>query len=63
MGESDFNNFVRMRNQLVPEADYFSSDQIFSLIQNTTMSKDMEEQLKLFHKVVDLVDRPTEKFV
>ena len=63
MGASDFNQFVRLRNQLILAAKHFGRGQILSPIQITTISKDMEEQLKLARKVVDVVDLPTEIFL
>ena len=57
MGEADFNQFTRQRNQLVVAADNFLREQSLSPVLQSTLSKDMEEQLKLVHKVIDLVDR------
>ena len=57
MGEADFNQFIRQRNQLVVAADNFLREQSLPPVLQTTLSKDMEEQLKLFHKVIDVVDR------
>ena len=54
MGESNFNRFVLLRNQLVIPAQNFGRDQKLSPIQIPTMSKDMKEEL--LYKVVDLVD-------
>ena len=61
MGEADFNQFVRQRNQLVVAADKFLREEIFSPVLQSTLSKDMEEQLKLVHKVIDVVDRANRK--
>ena len=58
MGEADFNQFIRQRNQLVVAADIFLREQNLSPILQSTLSKDMEEQLKLVDKVIDIVDRP-----
>ena len=58
MGEADFNQFIRQRNQLVVAADNFLREQNLSSVLQSTLSKDMEEQLKLVHKVIDIVDRP-----
>ena len=58
MGEADFNQFVRQRNQLVVAADNFLREENLSPVLQSTLSKDMEEQLKLVHKVIDVVDRP-----
>ena len=61
MGEADFNQFIRQRNQLVVAADNFLKEQNLPPVLQSTLSKDMEEQLKLVHKVIDVVDRPNRK--
>ena len=61
MGEADFNKFIRQRNQLVAAADNFLRDQNLPPVLQSTLSKDMEEQLKLVHKVIDVVDRPNRR--
>ena len=61
MGEADFNQFIRQRNQLVVAADNFLRQQNLSPDLQSTLSKDMEEQLKIFHKVIDVVDRPNRR--
>ena len=58
MGEADFNQFIRQRNQLVVAANNFLREQTLPPFLQSTLSKDMEEQLKLIHKVIDVVDRP-----
>ena len=58
MGEADFNQFTRQRNQLVVAADKFLREQNLLPVLQSTLSKDMEEQLKLVHKVIDVVDCP-----
>ena len=57
MGEADFNQFIRQRNQLVVAADNFLREKKLSPVLQSTLCKDMEEQLKLVHKVNDVVDR------
>ena len=57
MGESDFNQFMKLRSQLVSAAENFTREQNLTPVLISTMSKDMDEQLKLAHKVVDVVDR------
>ena len=47
MGEADFNQVIRQRNQLVIAADNFLREQSLSKLLQPTLSKDMEEQLKL----------------
>ena len=61
MGEADFNQFIRQRNQLVVAADNFLKEQNLSSVLQSTLSKDMEEQLKLVYKVIDVVDRPNRR--
>ena len=61
MGEVDLNQFIRQRNQLVVAADNFLKEQSLSPVLQSTLSKDMEEQLKLVHKVIDVVDRPNRR--
>ena len=61
MGEADFNLFMRLRNQLVSAAENFARGENLTPVLIPTMSKDMDEQLKLAHKVVDVVDRANRK--
>ena len=58
MGEADFNQFIRQKNQLVVAADSCLREQNLSPVLQSTLSKDLEEQLKLVHKVIDFVDCP-----
>ena len=57
MGEADFNQFKRLRNQLVNAAESFAREEKLTPVLIPTMSRDMDEQRKLGHKVVDVVDR------
>ena len=61
MGEADFNQFFRQKNQLVVAADNFLREQNLSPVLQSTLSKDIEEQLKLVHKVIDVVDCPNRR--
>ena len=61
MGEADFNQFMQLRNQLVNSAENFAREQILTPVLIPTISKDMDEQLKLAHKVVDVLDRADRK--
>ena len=61
MGEADFKQFMRLRNQLVNAAEKFAPEENLTPVLIPTMSKDMDEQLKLAHKVVDVVDRANRK--
>ena len=57
MGEADFNKFMRLRKQLVIAAGNFAREENLSPVLIPTMSKDMDEQLKLAQKVIYVVDR------
>ena len=61
MGEADFNQFIRQRNQLVVAADNFLREQNLSSVLQSTLSKDMEEHLKLVHKLIDVGDHPNRR--
>ena len=61
MVEADFNQFMRLRNQLVIAEENFAREESLSPVLIPTMSKDMDEQLKLAHKVVDVVNRADRK--
>ena len=61
MREADFNQFMRLRNHLVNSAENFAREENLTPVLIPTMSKDMDEQLKLAHKVVDVVDRTNRK--
>ena len=61
MEEADFSQFMRLRNQLVNAAENFAREENLTPVLIPTMSKDMDEQLKLAHKFVDVVDRANRK--
>ena len=61
MGETDINQFIRLRSQLVVAVGDFSKEENLPPEQVKLLAKDMEEQLKLTHKVVEVVDRPHRK--
>ena len=61
MGEAEFNQFIRRWNQLLVAADIFLREQNLSPVLQSTLSIDMEEQLKLVHKVIDVVDCPNRR--
>ena len=61
MGEADFNQFIGLRNQLVVAVRDFSKEENLPPVQVKLLAKDMEEQLKLTHKFVEVVDRPHRK--
>ena len=61
MGEADFNQFIRQSNQLIVAAHNFLREQNLSPVLQSTLSKNMEEQLRLVHKVIDVVGRPNRR--
>ena len=56
MGEADFNQLMRLRNQLINAAENFAKEENLTPVLTPTMSKDMDEGLNLCHMVVDVVD-------
>ena len=52
---------MRLKSQLVNAAENFATVENFTPKLIPTMSKDKDEQLKLAHKVVDVVDRAKTK--
>ena len=61
MGEADFNQFIRLRNQLVVEVRDFSKEESLPAVQVKLLAKDMEGQLKLTQRGVEVFDRPHRK--
>ena len=61
MGEADFNQFMRLRKQLTKAAENFAGEENLTPVLIPTKTSDMDEQLKLAHKVVDVVDRANRK--
>ena len=61
MGEANFNQFLRLKNQLVNAAQNFAREENLTRVLIYTLSKDMDEQLKLADKVNDVVDRANRK--
>ena len=62
MGEADFNQFMRLRNQLFNAAENFAREENLTPVLIPTMSRDMDEQLKhKTHKVIDVMDRTNRK--
>ena len=55
IGEADFNFFMRLRNQLVIAAESIAGEGKLPPVVIPTLTKD--EQLKLVHRVVDVVER------
>ena len=56
MEEADFHHFIRLRHQLVVAVRDFSKQENLPLVQVKQLAKDMEEQLRPTHKVVEIVD-------
>ena len=61
MGEAYFSQFIRLRNLLVVAVRDFSKEENLPPVQVKLLAKDMEEQLKLAHKVVEVVHRSHRK--
>ena len=61
MGEADFNQFMRLRNQLFNVEENFAREENSTTVLLPTMSKDMDEHLHMAQKVVDVVDRANKK--
>ena len=57
MGKADSNQFLRLSNQLAIAAEYIDREETLSPVLIPTMPKNRDEQLKLAHKLVDVVDR------
>ena len=62
MGQSDFNQFMRLRNQLTCSQDNVGGKQNLAPIQLPALSEHMVVYLKLAHREADVVDRPYEGF-
>ena len=59
LGEADFNQLMRFKNQLVNAAEDLGRQENFSpVLTYSEVSKDIDEQFKLAHKVVDVLNRP-----
>ena len=58
---SDFSQFLLLTNKLVVATKTFDREENLSLVMTPTLSKDMDEQLKLARKVFDVVDRAKRK--
>ena len=61
MGEADSNQFMQSRTQLVIATENFGRHENLSPVLIPTMSKDIDGQLKLAHKVVEVVDKANRK--
>ena len=63
MEQADLNHIMRLRNQLVFAAETFRKEENSSLEQISTMSKEMDQLLKLAQRVVDVADRANINFL
>ena len=61
VGEANFNHLMPLRNQLVIAAENAARVEKLTPVLIPTMSKDMDEQRKLSHKVVNEMDRANRK--
>ena len=61
MEEADFNQFVRLTNQLVIAEEKNDREENLSPVV-TLLSKEIDQQLKLAHKMVGVMDRANRKF-
>ena len=52
MGVTDFNQFMRLKKQLVILAENFGREQKLPPVLTQTLSTDIDEQLKMVHKVI-----------
>ena len=59
--EAEFNRFIRLMNQLVIAADNSGGEENLSPVQIQIMSKEIDDQFKLAHKVIDVVDQANRK--
>ena len=57
MGEADLSQFIRLRNQLAIAAETFVREENLSPVMKSTLSEDMDKQLKLALKVIDVLEQ------
>ena len=60
-GDADSDQFMRLRDRLIIAAEKFGTGEIFTSVLIPTLSKDLDEQLILARKLVDVVDRANRK--
>ena len=60
-GEAVFSQFMLLRNQLAITTENFVREDNLSQVLIPRMSNDMDEQLKLDHNVIDVVDEARRK--
>ena len=56
MGETDFNQLIRLRDRLVVAVSEFNKEEFLPPLKVKLLAKDMKEQLKLTDKFVEVVD-------
>ena len=57
LGQYNFKQFLRLRNQLIVEADNFSKEENLPYINDVGLSRDIDEQLKhVVHKVIEIAE-------
>ena len=61
MREADFNQLMTLRNQLFNAAENYAREETLTPLLIPTSSEDMNEQLKLAHKVFDVWDQAIRK--
>ena len=61
MGETNSNQFMHSKKKLVFAVEHFGREENLSPVLIPTMSKDMDEQLKLSRSMVDIVNRANKK--
>ena len=56
LGQYDFKQFLRLRNQLIVAADNFTKEEKLPYINVVGLSRDIGERLKHVHKVIEIVE-------
>ena len=56
LGQYDFKQFLRLRNQLIVAADNFTKEENLPYINVVGLSRDIGEQLKHVHKVTEIAE-------
>ena len=56
LGQYDFKQFLRLRNQLIVAADNFTKEESLPCNNVVGLSRDIDEQLKHVHKVIEIAE-------
>ena len=56
LGQYDFKQFLRLRDQLIVAADNFTKEENLPNIKDVGLSSDIGEQLKHVHKVIEIAE-------